>query len=115
MTARSKRLAGPIDLSTTSDVVVYTVPAGMTALVKSIRGVTHSGPNTGGAILNIGIGGTGGGALFCKLQVPYQGQAVDSDVEPVVLRAGETLVARHSGQSGMSTCTLTVSGAELVA
>lgn len=114
--ARSKRLAGPVLLTTTADVSVYTCPTGRTALLKSIRAVTGAqvGAGTGALILG-GIDGTSSEQLVLRWSLPYLSSQIDSDTDPIVLNAGESLVMRHSGASGLSETTITISGAELVA
>lgn len=63
MAVRSRRLGGPTFLTVTTDVLIYTVPADRTALIKSVSIANNS---AGSAAIRVGIGGTGTGAVILR-------------------------------------------------
>lgn len=106
---RSKRLAGPtLVVAGAAAVTLYTCPEGKVALIKSIRAVAATG---GTSSLKIGIGAATEGSRILNVSIGASGTFVDTDTDPVVLAAGETLKADAS----TTNVTVTLSGAELTA
>jgi hypothetical protein len=113
VSARSKRLAGPVSVvGDGATVALYTAPVGKTALVKSIRVVA---PGSDPASLELGVGGTTAAQLVLKVAVAAGDTYVDPDNDPIVLQAGETLYAQGQAVTSpfTNTMTVTLSGAEL--
>lgn len=110
MAARSKRLAGPVSIPDNTVVVLGTVPAGKTWLVKSIRGVSYG--SLAGAVF-LYVGAVANANLVCRLAVAALSQTVDPDTDPIVLSAGEVLRAALYSPAGAGPIVLTISGAEL--
>lgn len=104
MAVRSKRLFGPTSVSTGST-LVYTCPAGETALLKhlSIANLAALG-NTWSLRLN----GTGGAQTIAAGTVPA-GEAVQLTGLFVVMHPGDTLRCT----AGQASVALTAFGAEL--
>jgi hypothetical protein len=101
VTVRSARLFGPTELTTTGSVVVYTVPDGRTALLKSIR-MVNTDPSS--CTLIYGVGGVDPSDLFWPA-ADIPGVSVVTDDALIVLSAGDQLVMKASRAN-----VLTVSG-----
>lgn len=94
MAVRSKRLWGPLTV-TTSTQLVYTCPAGETALVKLVTAVNIAA--LGSTLLSLRVNGALGGQLVAQRSVANGG---DEWVEGfLVLNPGDTLRATASQAS----------------
>lgn len=110
MSARSKRLGGPVNVAVTDNVVLYTCPAGKTAAVKSIRIVNDSSQ---AARVVAAIGASYAGLLVLSATVASKAQYIDPDTDPVVLHAGQVLRFAQDSAGGGGTVVVTVSGMEV--
>lgn len=114
MGARSKRLAGPIaNIGTTAQQLLYTVPAGITALVKSVRCVNHTASSR---TLVLGVGGVANSQQLLKTSVSAGVTYTEDREAPFVLHSGESLFQSiQGGTSAAGDFTTTISGAEVTA
>lgn len=92
MAVRSRRVAGPTTLATSSG-VIYTVPAGRTLIVRSITLYNRGANSTSSLVM---INGTTGAE--CIWLVSLATQTSTSFVVPLVLNPGDVLRA-HTTQA----------------
>ena len=106
MAVRSRRLAGPVTLSTSSETTIYTVPSGRTAIVRLIA-LADTG--AGGCTVGLSINPGSGAARFARsLAVPASGSITFT--APLILNPGDVL----SGRSVTDTCGCWVFGSLLL-
>lgn len=114
MTARSKRICGPLGLNAAGAYqLLYTVPAGKVALLKSIRCYNASAADR---ILGLTLPGTSTEHRFVRTTIAPGATFIDPDTDAVVIHAGEQLHARQWTAGAVANdLVLTISGAELEA
>jgi hypothetical protein len=108
MGARSKRLAGPLTLTSVGNPTIYTCPAGKVALVKQVRMVAQAAVGTG---VQMFVNGTLAANFVGRYTVPASGHTIEQADSPLVLHEGDTLRLGMDGAA--ANVTVTVSGAEL--
>lgn len=100
-----KRLFGPVQLGNAS-AVLYTVPAGTTAVVRTMRVCNTNGTDR---TLTLAIGADAAGTrLFAQQNVPGNGSL--DWASAIVLNAGETLTGYASASGSLTT---TICGVEV--
>lgn len=113
MSARSKRLAGPMLVTAAMPLTdVYTCPAGKVALIKSIRVTT---PTTTAGGFTLGLGSKVNGSIVARVALAGNSMWVDTDTDPLVLHAGDVLWVGQFSAPGSGDLAVTISGAELLA
>ena len=112
MSARSKRLAGPLKVVSGTAPTLYTVPAGKVALIKSVRIVNQNATVVG---LNVGIGAISNDTLWLVATLAAKSTYIDPDTDPLVLAAGEHIWCGDTSAIGLGDVRVTISGAELAA
>lgn len=90
MAVRTRRLAGPTYLTVATDVLIYTVPADRTAIIKDVVFTNSSATDTPA---ELGIGGTGNGKTIWKTSVVGASSGV-AQLRYLVLQEGELLYAK---------------------
>lgn len=112
MAPRSTRLAGPLKVVSGTAPIVYTVPAGVVALVKSIRAVNLTTHTIG---IELGVGTVVNDHVVLQATLASLATYIDPDTDPIVLAAGQVIWAADIGAIGSGDFALTLSGAHLTA